>query len=242
MTPPNWPRPRPGYTTGTGCGPASAGANISCPRPHPIAGHIAVARAEAPPGRGGHPERRRSTRARRLDQWSTTSTAACSRTAATPAGNRWTPARRRGAGGSPSEPPRCPRGDGRARPVWCGSREMPPSAAEAFVSAVTGASAVVVVGTSGLVHPAASLPALAARQAYLSSRSIPAPPAWAARWTSTCAPAGLVLSSGSAVRPTAARAALPIAAPFRTWRTRGSSFRPPQPGRPSSVLLSATSR
>lgn len=61
------------------------------------------------------------------------------------------------------EPPRCPRGDGRARPgvVWFG--EMLPSAAwEASVSAVTGASAVVVVGTSGLVHPAASLPALAA--------------------------------------------------------------------------------
>lgn len=60
-------------------------------------------------------------------------------------------------------PPACPRCDGRARPgvVWFG--EMLPAAPwEAAVAAVTAASGVVVVGTSGLVHPAASLPALAA--------------------------------------------------------------------------------
>lgn len=60
-------------------------------------------------------------------------------------------------------PPGCERCDGRVRPgvVWFG--EMLPSAPwEEAVSAVTTASAVLVVGTSGLVHPAASLPGLAA--------------------------------------------------------------------------------
>ncbi|MDX2355791.1 NAD-dependent protein deacylase [Dietzia sp. PP-33] len=60
-------------------------------------------------------------------------------------------------------PPGCPRCDGRARPgvVWFG--EMLPSRPwDAAVSAVSAASAVLVVGTSGLVHPAASLPGIAA--------------------------------------------------------------------------------
>lgn len=61
-------------------------------------------------------------------------------------------------------PPTCPAcGGGRVRPgvVWFG--EMLPSGPwEAAVSAVGTASAVLVVGTSGLVHPAASLPGLAA--------------------------------------------------------------------------------
>ena len=60
-------------------------------------------------------------------------------------------------------PPTCMRCDGRARPgvVWFG--EMLPSAPwEAAVSAVSSAAAVLVVGTSGLVHPAASLPGVAA--------------------------------------------------------------------------------
>lgn len=60
-------------------------------------------------------------------------------------------------------PPVCVHCDGRARPgvVWFG--EMLPSGPwGAAVSAVTAASVVVVVGTSGLVHPAASLPAMAA--------------------------------------------------------------------------------
>lgn len=56
----------------------------------------------------------------------------------------------------------CPECGGRARPgvVWFG--EMLPSAPwEAAVSAVNSASAVLVVGTSGLVQPAAALPDLA---------------------------------------------------------------------------------
>lgn len=60
-------------------------------------------------------------------------------------------------------PPACALCHGRARPgvVWFG--EMLPSAPwEAAVSAVTSASAVLVVGTSGLVRPAASLPGMAA--------------------------------------------------------------------------------
>lgn len=59
-------------------------------------------------------------------------------------------------------PPLCACG-GRARPgvVWFG--EMLPSGPwEAAVSAIELAAAVLVVGTSGLVHPAASLPDLAA--------------------------------------------------------------------------------
>ena len=60
-------------------------------------------------------------------------------------------------------PPLCTLCDGRVRPgvVWFGE-SLPEAPWEAAVTAVTAASAVVVVGTSGLVHPAASLPSLAA--------------------------------------------------------------------------------
>lgn len=60
-------------------------------------------------------------------------------------------------------PPECPECCGRARPgvVWFGEM-LPVQPWEAAVSAISGASAVLVVGTSGLVHPAASLPRLAA--------------------------------------------------------------------------------
>lgn len=62
-------------------------------------------------------------------------------------------------------PPACDRCGGRARPgvVWFGEH-LPSAPWEAAVSAVTSAEAVLVVGTSGLVHPAASLPSLAAAE------------------------------------------------------------------------------
>ena len=62
-------------------------------------------------------------------------------------------------------PPACNRCHGRARPgvVWFGE-QLPSEPWEAAVSAVTSAEAVLVVGTSGLVHPAASLPGLAAAE------------------------------------------------------------------------------
>ena len=62
-------------------------------------------------------------------------------------------------------PPICDRCGGRARPgvVWFGEN-LPSEPWEAAVSAVTSATAVLVVGTSGLVHPAASLPSLAAAE------------------------------------------------------------------------------
>ena len=61
------------------------------------------------------------------------------------------------------DPPGCPRCGGRARPgvVWFGEM-LPEEPWDAAVSAIEDASAVLVVGTSGLVHPAASLPGLAA--------------------------------------------------------------------------------
>ncbi|WP_419763245.1 SIR2 family NAD-dependent protein deacylase [Dietzia kunjamensis] len=60
-------------------------------------------------------------------------------------------------------PPSCDRCGGRARPgvVWFGEM-LPGRPWDAAVDAVTSATAVLVVGTSGLVHPAASLPGLAA--------------------------------------------------------------------------------
>ncbi|MDV8000616.1 NAD-dependent protein deacylase [Rhodococcus sp. IEGM 1408] len=60
-------------------------------------------------------------------------------------------------------PPECPRCPGRARPgvVWFGE-SLPVQPWESAVDAISAASAVLVVGTSGLVYPAASLPALAA--------------------------------------------------------------------------------
>jgi len=60
-------------------------------------------------------------------------------------------------------PPACDRCGGRARPgvVWFGEM-LPGRPWDAAVDAVTSAAAVLVVGTSGLVHPAASLPGLAA--------------------------------------------------------------------------------
>ncbi|MGF0224656.1 SIR2 family NAD-dependent protein deacylase [Dietzia natronolimnaea] len=59
-------------------------------------------------------------------------------------------------------PPGCPRCGGRARPgvVWFGEM-LPRRPWDAAVSAISSATAVLVVGTSGLVHPAASLPGIA---------------------------------------------------------------------------------
>ena len=63
------------------------------------------------------------------------------------------------------DPPGCPRCGGHARPgvVWFGEM-LPAGPWEAAVAAIEAAAAVLVVGTSGLVHPAASLPGLAARR------------------------------------------------------------------------------
>lgn len=62
-------------------------------------------------------------------------------------------------------PPMCPRCPGRARPgvVWFGEA-LPVHPWESAVDAISAATAVLVVGTSGLVRPAASLPALAAER------------------------------------------------------------------------------
>lgn len=62
-------------------------------------------------------------------------------------------------------PPDCERCGGQARPgvVWFGEH-LPSQPWEAAVSAVTSAEAILVVGTSGLVRPAASLPSLAAAE------------------------------------------------------------------------------
>ncbi|MBB1029565.1 NAD-dependent protein deacylase [Dietzia sp. SLG310A2-38A2] len=59
-------------------------------------------------------------------------------------------------------PPGCPGCGGRARPgvVWFGEM-LPRQPWDAAVAAISAASAVLVVGTSGLVHPAASLPGIA---------------------------------------------------------------------------------
>lgn len=60
-------------------------------------------------------------------------------------------------------PPTCAACGGRIRPgvVWFGEH-LPTAPWEASLDAITSASAVLVVGTSGLVQPAASLPGIAA--------------------------------------------------------------------------------
>ena len=65
----------------------------------------------------------------------------------------------------PGEPPRCPGCGSWLRPdvVWFGEM-LDPRSLRAAEEACTGADVVLVVGTSGLVHPAAGLP-LAARRA-----------------------------------------------------------------------------
>ena len=65
--------------------------------------------------------------------------------------------------GGRQAPPRCDACGGPARPgvVWFGE-SLPSDAWDASVDALGRASAVLVVGTSGLVHPAASLPGIAA--------------------------------------------------------------------------------
>ena len=62
------------------------------------------------------------------------------------------------------EPPRCPGCGGWLRPdvVWFGE-PLDPARLRAAEQAVTGAEALLVVGTSGLVYPAAGLPAQARR-------------------------------------------------------------------------------
>ncbi|GAB1594469.1 SIR2 family NAD-dependent protein deacylase [Lysobacter claricitrinus] len=68
------------------------------------------------------------------------------------------------ADGHREAPPRCAACGGRQRPgvVWFGEA-LPDEAWSAGVDAIRGADRVVVVGTSGLVQPAASLPGLARR-------------------------------------------------------------------------------
>lgn len=62
-------------------------------------------------------------------------------------------------------PPECPLCGGRVRPgvVWFGEN-LPADPWEASLRAIDAAAAVLVVGTSGLVHPAASLPDIAAEE------------------------------------------------------------------------------
>ncbi|GAB3872680.1 NAD-dependent deacylase [Terrabacter terrigena] len=62
------------------------------------------------------------------------------------------------------DPPTCPRCGGRVRPgvVWFGEL-LPLDAWEQAVALVEAADLVLVVGTSGIVHPAAGLPAVARR-------------------------------------------------------------------------------
>ncbi|QGW25083.1 Silent information regulator protein Sir2 [Dietzia sp. DQ12-45-1b] len=74
-------------------------------------------------------------------------------------------------------PPSCSRCGGRARPgvVWFGEM-LPRRPWDAAVSAISAASAVLVVGTSGLVHPAASLPGLAADRGVPLVEVNPGPP------------------------------------------------------------------
>lgn len=64
----------------------------------------------------------------------------------------------------PGEPPRCPGCGGWLRPdvVWFGEM-LDPGRLRAAEQAVTGAEALLVVGTSGLVYPAAGLPQQARR-------------------------------------------------------------------------------
>lgn len=64
-----------------------------------------------------------------------------------------------------SVPPRCPDCHGRLRPdvVWFGE-SLPHAAWVSAQEAVAGSDALLVVGTSGLVEPAASLPRLALRR------------------------------------------------------------------------------
>jgi NAD-dependent deacetylase len=74
-----------------------------------------------------------------------------------------------GGAGEPKDgrrlaPPACGRCGGRIRPgvVWFGE-SLPPDAWQAAVDAVEDCDLLLVIGTSGLVHPAASLPAIARR-------------------------------------------------------------------------------
>ncbi|MFI7426495.1 SIR2 family NAD-dependent protein deacylase [Micromonospora sp. NPDC049836] len=61
-------------------------------------------------------------------------------------------------------PPRCTRCAGAVRPgvVWFGEA-LPPDALAAAVDAASGCDVLLTVGTSGLVHPAAEIPLVAAR-------------------------------------------------------------------------------
>jgi len=63
------------------------------------------------------------------------------------------------------EPPRCPQCDSPIRPgvVWFGE-SLPPLAVERAWSAVSRCDALIVVGTSALVYPAAELPEIALRR------------------------------------------------------------------------------
>lgn len=63
---------------------------------------------------------------------------------------------------APEEPPRCQQCGSRIRPgvVWFGEM-LPEESVDAAVTAIGEADLVLVVGTSGMVHPAASLPVIA---------------------------------------------------------------------------------
>lgn len=69
----------------------------------------------------------------------------------------------RAAGDGPVEPPKCPRCGSHVRPdvVWFGEM-LPPGVLEQSESLATSCDVMLVVGTSGLIYPAAALP-LAAR-------------------------------------------------------------------------------
>ncbi len=64
----------------------------------------------------------------------------------------------------PGEPPRCPRCSSLLRPdvVWFGEM-LDPSVLERAEAAAAGADTMLVIGTSGLVYPAAGLPLIARR-------------------------------------------------------------------------------
>jgi len=80
------------------------------------------------------------------------------------------------------EPPRCTQCGGRVRPgvVWFGEA-LPDAALREATAAASGCDLLLVVGTSGLVHPAAGLPALAARAGAVLVEVNPQPSALSPR-------------------------------------------------------------
>ncbi|MBX3726124.1 MAG: NAD-dependent protein deacylase [Xanthomonadales bacterium] len=100
-------------------------------------------------------------------------------------------------------PPRCHRCGGAVRPgvVWFGEA-LPEAAWQAAESAARACDLALVVGTSGLVHPAAALPAIARRHGARVVEINPAPTALSAQadlcWRATAAQALPLLTGASA--------------------------------------------